>query len=443
MQNNNLTKGEIDMGNMKILVWNLQTFGKSTYTGKDRVVCNFVARVIADKRADVLVIQELMEDGQFDLAMLATYLRWTTGSDWSYDWLPGAIVSGTLPAKILNFNDLKFNGTAHNEGYAVLYKKPAHHPYTPTLVAFGHPGMSKEGDKGNEPFISLVTHGAQVTSDVSLAMPLIPAPGPYVRTPLPFAIPNPASVFDPDPTRRYNQSGVDGVLSYDDVRRPCWVKLNTGATLVHLVVYHAPVSYFGSYNGTGICGLIEQVQDPANFPNVIVAGDFNNIVQNHLNNGFENFTQENFNYGTGDPINGFEKSMTRFTVNNWGATLLQPTDPQANFYGNPRDQLLYRFNSPGITHNSSEVIDIVSLLLIPNSPLAQYVHKSNDISNFIHRNTSYNLPPVVSASANLVASLNNICNPSNNVPFPDHLTAATFYRLFISDHFPVFIDFDF
>lgn len=428
------------MGNMRVIVWNLQTFGDFTCPNRNRVVCDFVAHVAGIKQANVIVIQELTFEGQHDLAMMQSYLRSATGADWEYDWLPGAIKNGTNPAKVLDFDDLAFTGAAHNEGYGVLFKID---PYTsiPALTPFPKPGMSRKGYKGKDPFISLVTHGAQIIPNVRYAMPLTPATS-YVRSPLPFAIPTPAPIFDPDPTRRHNQSGIDGALSYDSVRRPCWVQLNTGAAPVQLVVYHAPVSYDGSYNGTGVCGLIEQVQDLATFPDVIVAGDFNNITPNHLQNGFENFIQAGLSYGTGDPTNGFERSVPRFTVNNWGATLLQATDPQTDFYGNPRDQLLYRFTSPGLTINTSEVIDVMSLLLTSDSELSEFVKNSSNIRNFIDRNLSA-LPAVVQGSASIMNDLRAICTPTSPTPFPDHRTAATFFRVFITDHFPVFIDFDY
>lgn len=414
-----------------VMVWNVEIYGDFRFEHQDNAVSSFIAILMHDLKVDVLVIQELRKAGSYELFILTKYLKSHVDKNWQYDWIKGAIKDDVQPGVNLRANDLAFTQTANHEGYGVIFCNGA-------LTPFPKPGMSGKGHVGADPYISLITQGAELSIDTTQRPPLFPGVHKTDQTLL-LPIPNPNPVKDPDPQRQLDPTGIAGTLSYDRVRRPCCICLQTGQTNVDLVVYHAPVSGFGPYYGTSMCGLVNQVQKGAP---VIVAGDFNMTEDRHLNSGFKNFTDAGMQYGTGDPNTGFQRSMLRYTVNNQGQALIPGNAQNQEFYGNPRDQLLYRLNSPNLVFKMSEVVDLPKKLMVDQN-FAQRILSDLAIRKCVHHSFGNHLfPDLVKNDQPLYDKLINI-GLGKAQDFSNQQIATVFLKLFISDHLPLLIEFEY
>lgn len=264
---------------MKVLVWNLELFGmrfqEDEYLRNLRNI--FVAAIVLDNLADVLIVQEATENCAQELAFTCGVLMSLSpaGTIWSYDWIKGAtrvdLEQGARPS----FADLRYSQAAHNEGYAVIWKGNSLSPIAGAASAGQN--CLRHTPAANK-YIDIIYDGALL--EYRLA-----------NVPLP---PNALDIFYRDfdilyalyfPQRQV-AGGID--VEYDlrdrrvpnynsalsasvETRRPCYVDLNVQGVDVPCVVYHAP-------NGSPahIWGAqVALASAPLRFSRAAFAGDLN------------------------------------------------------------------------------------------------------------------------------------------------------------------------
>lgn len=475
------------MAQRTVLIWNIQTFGRPVYgASQDTIRANYIDILAKATNADVIIIQEFMKGGQPQLAQIMPLL----GANWYFDWIPGSISSHLgwpnrqgnpfMEKNRLYFNDLDF--MHHSEGYAVLFR------YN-TLEGF-QPGCSEQSQPFSEALAHPHARGTQKPGYISLcAFGLPPVLKLHHEPPLQANVTDryQPALFPIQPCKTPSKSDIhptaelQHLLGLYGMRHPCWVKVRGANTTVPIVVYHAPVEpNFGSVLGTCSCGLLTQVQGiPQNtpqipqFPHLVVGGDFN-VVSYNLDDAFLNFTNCNMYPGTRvgmTPIkqhnHGYCSSMVHYAhgVSNEGP--LYASQNLDDFYQRPRDQIFYRFNdttlpnqpkvtlgqpnpfvqSPNQQQNQfSGVIDVLRAHINNTGGIQDSIRNNRAIRGSLeHILNNGLLPQNVQGDPNLVAALGELINnqpgPGGPAPIAPQ-TAATFYRLFISDHAPLLISFD-
>jgi hypothetical protein len=112
------------------MVWNVENFGNNVPAkGNYQPLCEFIAYVVGQERADILVIQEVRSGGTALLARLYQTLELDTGGNWFYDHVFGALVGDprimppTSPAHTRNSMD-------HYEGYALFWNDGRRNDFT-------------------------------------------------------------------------------------------------------------------------------------------------------------------------------------------------------------------------------------------------------------------------------------------------------------------------
>jgi hypothetical protein len=123
------------------LVWNIEQFGTNfrPYTSPplmEALRLQMIAAVVNAAKADVLVIQELRQEGVPLLGRLISLLNGAPGvSNWHYDWLPGSLV--TAVSNPNSFSQLGFTPIGNKEGYAVVWRQGALAPFAGSTLSAG------------------------------------------------------------------------------------------------------------------------------------------------------------------------------------------------------------------------------------------------------------------------------------------------------------------
>lgn len=430
------------MPQINAVIWNVRTFGSYPNYRQGSAVVNFIANYANAFDLNVIVFQEVRKVALPQAAALRVFLNMVTRRQWHFDAIPGAVVTNTARGA-LTAADLGFTQRSNYEGYMVFWEDGILAPLTSQL-SYGIDGTHAPGP--NDHYISLVVDGAN-PKGIQVGDPNRATVPPIV--PIQPVVPGDGLFPGPNPAHIGTSFGAitPGVLEWRSIRRPCVIR-TAGTHPTIIVAYHAPVSGMGPYYGALATGLGDWVQDAANFPNVIGGGDFNIIAPNELASGFDNFLfldprgvrTPNMAYGS-MTVGGLSASMTRFTVNNQGWALLDPANPQ-DCYGNPRDVGFYRLGTA--TYQDSGVHDILEDLMGDANGLRSSIQdgRGRRIAAYIRQaiNNGY-LPPVVRNNAAVLQGLSDVFRSVGPTPFPDKLTAAIFYRWFISDHLPLFFNF--
>src|ERR1700730_14307328 len=123
------------------LVWNIEQLGTKFGPFADPLAmedmrCQLIASVVGAAQADVLVIQELRQEGAPILKQLVTQLNALPGGrTWHYDWLPGSqTVAVNAPTL---FSQLGFTQAGSQEGYAAVWRDGALAPYASSTLSAG------------------------------------------------------------------------------------------------------------------------------------------------------------------------------------------------------------------------------------------------------------------------------------------------------------------
>ncbi|HUC60159.1 MAG TPA: hypothetical protein VMA95_22360, partial [Streptosporangiaceae bacterium] len=285
-----------------LVVWNVETFGDRWNAARGAnyaPVCNFMAQALYAANADILVMMELRKSGSQYLPTLRAALNQLSGNAWTYDFIPGSVVSSDPNAITLGYTQ-----QGHAEGYAVLWRTD-HPEFSVLRTRVAQSGRIVNGISR----IGLVFRGR--TSNPNVVVngwynaphfdPVNP-PAPWLR--LNFLVANPIHKGD----NRWNLC-----------RRPCYVVLNLTRPLqprtkqlLPIVVFHATNHKYStpwSVQSHAYSAQLYQVDD-TNQANVtmvsvdqaIAAGDFN-IDHNDRNNvdwdAYTTFTEPFANGGAG------------------------------------------------------------------------------------------------------------------------------------------------
>ena len=450
------------MPSKTVMVWNIERFGcygRDKELAKDYcfLVLYFVTQVILHYDVDVAVIQEFRREGISLLPQLMKFLR---GKGWALDYIPAGFSTELqstakgepkVNSDCLNF---EFQGVANNEGYLVLFKKDVLTSFSP-LSAQAQKNIFSASDGSG--YINLCCEAVPCNIDFSGKEMTTFSPRsasvPHYFSPAYFPCPN---AFAPDKRRAITRAdhaakrrrGEDkpqdvtaditgGAYQWKSVRRPCLVKFNAGAANeVHLAVYHAPVSSLAWKYAAQLCGLIREVQDTENYPNIVVAGDFNVAYHDDptgatLTAALANFTSAGVNPCV--PASGKFEASTVHVVPASGS--LPPLTP-ADFIGsNPRDIALARFTTAGVSlAPATSYLCPVLDGLVGSNALATSILQESTIQKFIAQ-SDFRLFRSNPSAAQELKKLFLKGNATNFTPE----TAAMFYRAFISDHLPLLI----
>lgn len=407
------------------MIWNIEVFGNYPNFREDMAVLEFTAQLMVRHQVDILVVQGMRQAGRNLLPSFVQALAQATGNRWSFDWLPGAIVTDAAPGAV-TADDLGFVQRANNEGYCVVWRNNTLSPVQNALSANGHMSLAVNAVARQE--------SDRQTPEIVAANPRAP---------------HPAEFPAPSPPQAGQARGAHPSYSlrWKNVRRPAYVLAAT-PTPTYIVAYHAPVSGYGPVYGALASGLIDLVQDVQTYPAVVVGGDFNIIDAFDLEEGFKTLLEvdpwqappgANMVAGSLNAHGDYTRSMVRFSVNGQGRALLNPNQPRL-CYGNPRDEVFYRL--PAGSYQASGVIDVLADLMTPGGLTAQ-IQGIRPIQAAVNNAIANGrLPGIVQANAALMLSLQQVFAAQNPAPFASKLAAAVFYKVFISDHLPVFIQFN-
>ena len=229
------------------LVWNVERLGTKFSRSNaallmEDVRSQLVASVAAAAQADVLVLQELRQQGVPLLKQLLRELnvRASGRGAWHYDWLPGSQTTAVGTPTL--FDQLGFTQTGNNEGYAAVWREGALVPFAGSTLSAGIDTPDPSAPKavaGRDRYLGMVFSGqplqfksgqiADITFDQG-------APGPLGFPP---AVVSTRTVVDTPVSGTQDPNA--GLQQQLDVRRPCCVQLKAGANgQLPLVVLHAP-----------------------------------------------------------------------------------------------------------------------------------------------------------------------------------------------------------
>jgi hypothetical protein len=420
------------MAQCDVLIWNLQDFGASlsTVPGKEELILQFMD-YLQQQNFDVLIIQELRSPGRFLLPKIAEQLG-GGHNDWTWDYVPGAINTNARTLRKrganLTFDDFGFLKSGRCEGYGVVARDHLLEPF-----AHNHSWLGK--DINGEGVINLLLRGVAAKFGGN---PIIKpsGSGQIVDAWFPIARPDRAPTRAPTPRKLRPKKPRPPTLplTWAGCRRPCHVRVRVGNRIVDVLTYHAPISADGSKYGTLAFGLARPIWDGSPF--VVVGGDFNLAHSSAQRMGLANFLRQAdppLQSGTGQPYD-FEPSMVWYTKE--GSDELR--DPNDDCLGSPRDFVFHR-GFP--TAPQGQIWNILTAL---RNDTTLRLQNNQDIQNcvkgWVNKGLQGNKPKIPPLEQPLAIQLRDFVFKSRNLhPFPNTLSAAYFYRNFISDHLPVAI----
>lgn len=431
------------MATRKVIIWNIEEFGNFTPLKKGPpgelwylLTLNAIADIVNSQGADVLVIQEFRRSGRRYLPYLSYLLGADQGANWNFDYIPGSLVNNVADPEA---DDLGYTVTGNNEGYAVLWNEGA---IDQLDAADDKLSAGENGNPDGAGFISLVLQGRPVAL-APANVPITVGAGNFVQAKFPQSSSPPIVGLN-----RQSRSGQvytdDNVLLLTRVRRPC--RVSVGGNPV--VVYHAPNGDVSSFYGALACGAAEQLRNPDG-GGAAVGGDFNITTAVQLAYGFSNFTGADMTAATAaedhlPSTDGYQRTMVHYVKKG-----SQPPElvTAANTYGSPRDQVFY---GNSLMNGDGGVVDVLTELTTANTAMAKALLGNLTISMTLDeaigsQDARYQLPAVVTADQGLVNAIkapfaDNISD--DHRAFANKLAAATFYRLFVSDHLPLWVEFE-
>jgi Endonuclease/Exonuclease/phosphatase family len=260
---------------IRLMAWNIQNFGTASanytlYKGTNSVhLANFIAGVINAYQIDVLMMMEVSQDAQASLnAVLAALNNGLATKEWCYDWIPCSVkeaIATTPPGSINSSDDLSWKGSFvsnRSEGYAVFWKNEQQAARFKMLGAAQNMSEGVRKDATYNPAyvpahcISLSLNGRNYRTI---------RPVPYVQAESGFVQ---ASYGDHWINAGYpdiSSKGNPYLPRWERVRRPAWIAIEIVAaggqanTVIPFVVYHAPSKRQLSRPGNYLNGLAQEL----------------------------------------------------------------------------------------------------------------------------------------------------------------------------------------
>lgn len=475
------------------MVWNLQNFGDAVPAKGNYVpLCNFIAYVVNNQRADVFVLQELRQAGIAYLDQLNRALDAATGGDWYYDHVLGALAvdpNATLPTTAAN----TAMDMDHHEGYAVFWNNARSAAFTvvapPEAISQGTAPVDA-GLPGGVPAnaATLVYRGRDQSAGIGHN-------GWFNAANFTPDAPNANSFLN------FCQSAARihvGDVRAIGPRRPCAFTLNLDPANAHntparyllpVIVYHATSNAMNTRINVQLSGYsrqLYQVYNPtaaawANVENAIIGGDFNINAQVNNTNRDAYLVYVN-GYGQG----GANAGPSFVTADNFGTSpsttvqirnlhtraLITGTTPAA-FRSLAIDHIFYRMpnNQPATNFNGS-VVDLFDLVMNSNNygGLPAIIHSfwtpiatalgawlgGDAYANFRYRNDDSDTPArnddgtgmVIGDLANWAYFVGGMTESRyhevNGMDTDDDARAAAeFINKLVSDHLPTIFRFDY
>jgi hypothetical protein len=369
------------MPTARIMVWNIQNFGDNVPAKGDYVpLCNFIAYIVANQVADVLVLQEVRQGGIARLNQLRHALDAATlglHGDWYFDWVRGAL--SVDPANVvapLTSADTSMDSD-HHEGYAVFWNNARANDFT--LVSA--PEAVSAGTALKAAGLPLGVPAHAITLVYKGRAPGALVGGWFNANAFDIAAPN------ADGNLSFCRSAAaihPGDLAIIGARRPCALTLNIdptnahndpGGRLIPLAVYHATATNPHNIRlNVQLCGYSRQLYQAfgplgwTTVTNAIVAGDFNINAQNGDNEAYGVFTAD-YEHGGADAEPGF---TAHFTQSPETTVQLCPVHSNVQYVGEDAadylrlaiDHFFYRMpNGQPAANFLAEVVDLFGMVM--------------------------------------------------------------------------------
>jgi hypothetical protein len=426
------------MDTARIFMWNIENFGlfnklkKGVFDVRVEPILQFISTTVYTQEVNVLVIQEFRSQGIGLLVRIAAYLTEMYGVQWHFDWIPGAVETVGQPTSIL---DLGFDSRANTEGYAVLWQGDI-------LTAFDIKlSYGADNDQTQPGYISLSLEGMKPEFEDNVPIPIqVPDSGAATaQSGYPQSLTTPVN-YRPEKNRY--------ILQWQHVRRPAVIKFGT----IPILVYHSPNGNVSSYYGA-LAALLsrELVESATNGTASAIGGDFNIISDKQLtaNEGYylerSLVSQTVYRGDDYDPEyvkDGFLRTMVHYSKK---GNITQFCE-EGHCLGSPRDLL---FSGTNMTNANGYPLQVLDQLMDITSDLAIATFANENLIAMItdainSPNPEFQLPSLVMESEQVLTDLQAPWYmDAGSRAFPTQVSAAAFYRCFISDHLPIFLSFDY
>lgn len=146
------------MPDIKVVFWNIQDFGSGAEPNQGNFVplCNFIAEVVRNTEADILMVMELRLRGVGFLPTLQEALCSldAPNNNWYYDWIKGTLKNTRDPATPPPFETNRHLGwtqRSHSEGYAMFWNQNIAKFTMQTAAPITDPRMPVNGGVGTVP----------------------------------------------------------------------------------------------------------------------------------------------------------------------------------------------------------------------------------------------------------------------------------------------------
>jgi hypothetical protein len=280
-----------------VAAWNVQNFGSDSrqypnYKGMDSVLlAQFISAVVEEYDVDVLLMMEVFRTARPHLDVLLTALNAPAlNEDWCYDWVKGSVkdelsvtpAGGVDSRKKLDWTSSGM-GAPRAEGYAVFWRDDQHARFAMQAAALDmSQGSRPDADYNGTPpghCLSLSLWGRD-TRGTGNHPPYVQVEHGFVRT-------RPSDSWTPSHYPDVAKVSSPYVPSWPRVRRPAYVVLRLNVAggdelrLCPIVVYHAPSTQQRAETGTYISGLARELYvlpgflQPFFHRKFVAAGDYN------------------------------------------------------------------------------------------------------------------------------------------------------------------------
>ena len=297
------------MQNIRVMSWNVQNFGQTTLKDQQRKGLNsqflaqFIGYAVQIKEIDILGVMEVMPDSQTHLDnVLISIVAATEDNTWCYDWIKGSVEQGVAEGEqyVTTPGDLTWRSGSNapgQEGYAIFWRNGSQaFDMLPARRAMSQGARRMTNYKPTSPpvanAVSLSLEGRR-TDRTQRTKRL--SDGTTIRSWVPGLA---ASGFQPAgpwqwETSFYSYAGgaYDQFVYWARSRRPAYCAIRISADggtqdyVIPIMFFHAPSRYRPARWSTYISGLAQElyVNRQANgaltyHDNAIAAGDYNTEV---------------------------------------------------------------------------------------------------------------------------------------------------------------------
>jgi|GEM_PF-4173082 len=433
---------------MKILIWNIRLLGNAFPDAATNQQCanladNLIAAIILQYQADVVVIQEVsQQNGYARMDSIRNILNETTKANnisWSSDALPGAFIQNrqNLQTPLTNpptNADLGFCTTSHNEAYGVIWSGNS---LAQADTAMSNGAASNDFMLAGKHFIDLIYKGDSA-SPLQATWPYVSAGRTGV---LNFPIPKCADISE-------DEDKDASILRFFKTRRACVVQLNMGGGIVPCVVYHTPASTKANLYGS-IVGFNSSYISAFQGKKWIYGGDFN-----LKDDGPQKATLDRAKQFGGLITSSLtDQGTTKASVIHY--KYVGGWNGQGYLYASRDYAFLRNYGNGSDAYVIDPVFDYANALLKNTGNLvANYLRaeagKAGHIDAVAQMITSLNFRSTnmdyKGTDYNLVQIWKDIYAKVNNDQLPDEpqvwILSSFLYSYLISDHLPVFVQFN-